>query len=371
MTTHDGAPLHAIRWTYSSRTGVTAEAVCLEPVDADCRLTGAGPECSCETWGRIERRDDGTIWHLIAELDSKSYIPQPDDWHQLKVMSDGDCNVCVFINESGMVEELTPEGEHVEFVLAETPFRPVWENDGCSWRPASAVGDARKRQAETPGLDVAGIRARAEACLNGFEAEVPASWYTQPDNVAAALRKEYGPGGIYDADAAFIVACSPAVAVALLAALDEAQAERDELMARLTGRERQHADRLAAEAAEGDTGICRTCARPITFTTVEEPGYNPRTGWSDGARRDALVCFKAVDYAHVPLVGRERGIWDAAVKAAGARAEAALAAVREAVEKIADVMDSEHDGHGPMDGYPECSGCVHADLRAALAGGQP
>ncbi len=117
----------------------------------------------------------------------------------------------------------------------------------------------------------------------------------------------------------------------LLAALESAQSDRDELRARLTEREREHADRLAEQATEGDTGICRTCTELITFTTVEEPGYLPRTGWSDGAHRDALVCFKAIGYRHVPLVGRERGIWDAATKAA----EGAFTRVR-------FVLDGEH-----------------------------
>ena len=122
---------HAIRWTYDGY--VKAEAICNAEPDADCRLTSASSECCCEFWGRIERRGDGTIWHLIAELDGKGYVPQPDDWHQLVPMDD--CNVCLFINESGCVDELTPDGEDVEFVIAETPIEPVWENDGCSWRP--------------------------------------------------------------------------------------------------------------------------------------------------------------------------------------------------------------------------------------------
>ncbi len=73
---------------------------------------------------------------------------------------------------------------------------------------------------------------------------------------------------------------------------------------------------LAREATIGDTGICRTCTTAITYETVEEHGYLPRTGWTDGARVDPLVCSKAIHFRHVPLVGRERAIWDAATKAA-------------------------------------------------------
>ena len=136
------------------------------------------------------------------------------------------------------------------------------------------------------------------------------------------------------ADAEFI-AHSRADIDWLLAEVERVTAERDELQARVTNRERQYADKLAEDATLGDVGVCRTCARSITFATVEEPGYEPRTGWSDGARTDALVCFKAVDYRHVPLVGRERGIWDAATKAA----EAALVVERAKVERVRALVD--------------------------------
>lgn len=94
------------------------------------------------------------------------------------------------------------------------------------------------------------------------------------------------------------------------------RAENAEQRARLQQREHQHAEDLARDATIGDSGVCRTCARAIVFETVEEPGYLPRTGWSDGSRVDALVCFKSSGYRHVPLVGRERGIWEAATAAA-------------------------------------------------------
>lgn len=60
------------------------------------------------------------------------------------------------------------------------------------------------------------------------------------------------------------------------------------------------ADNATPDPQIGDTGVCRTCRQPITFTTLHTPGFQPRTGWSDGAQRDALVCFRARDYAHVP-----------------------------------------------------------------------
>jgi hypothetical protein len=50
------------------------------------------------------------------------------------------------------------------------------------------------------------------------------------------------------------------------------------------------------------TATCRTCGQPITFETVdrEHEGRLPATGWSDGFRRDALVCFSAIHYEHIP-----------------------------------------------------------------------
>jgi len=59
----------------------------------------------------------------------------------------------------------------------------------------------------------------------------------------------------------------------------------------------------SGEPAIGTKGICRTCGLQITYDVVEEHGYLPRTGWSDGAHVDALICFKAVHYRHVPPSG--------------------------------------------------------------------
>lgn len=61
--------------------------------------------------------------------------------------------------------------------------------------------------------------------------------------------------------------------------------------------------------------LCRTCLRPITYETRVEPGYEPRTGWYDDARVDALVCFKSIDYNHVPLTDREWAYYLAGVAA--------------------------------------------------------
>lgn len=93
--------------------------------------------------------------------------------------------------------------------------------------------------------------------------------------------------------------------------------DNDRLVATLTNRERDRADRLAEEAELGDVGVCRTCVQPIWFEEGEV-GHLKRVGWSDRIKQggDSLVCFRAIHYRHAPMVDRERAIWDAATKAA-------------------------------------------------------
>lgn len=119
---------HVMRWTYDDGR-VSAEAVCNMPPGSDCRLTSVS--CECEQWGEIQRRDDGTIWHHILDY-GDSIEPV---WHEVKPQDD--CNICLFINESGCAEELTARG--TEFVIADTPIRPVWQFDGCDWEPTDTT----------------------------------------------------------------------------------------------------------------------------------------------------------------------------------------------------------------------------------------
>lgn len=114
---------HVIRWTFD-RGGIDVEAICKAPEGADCRL--AGP-CECEQWGEILRRDDGTIWHKIVDY-GDSYEPV---WHEVKPQDD--CNVCLFINESGWPQELG----RGTFTIAETPIEPIYVDGGCDWEVAS------------------------------------------------------------------------------------------------------------------------------------------------------------------------------------------------------------------------------------------
>lgn len=116
---------HIIRWEFDDGW-VDAKAVCLAAPDADCHLTSV--TCECERWGEIDRRDDGTIWHKIVDY-GDSYEPV---WHEVKVADY--CNVCLFINETGCVDELAVKG--TSFVIGEHPINPVWIDDGCDWELA-------------------------------------------------------------------------------------------------------------------------------------------------------------------------------------------------------------------------------------------
>lgn len=70
----------------------------------------------------------------------------------------------------------------------------------------------------------------------------------------------------------------------------------------------------AENAVLNGKGICRTCIRPIW----NEGGYinkvKKANGWSDRIEDggDSLVCFKARNYRHLPLEGREASIYDQA-----------------------------------------------------------
>jgi hypothetical protein len=71
----------------------------------------------------------------------------------------------------------------------------------------------------------------------------------------------------------------------------------------------------AEDAEERGAGICRTCLAPIWFEKGEIGGRSrTEPDWSDRIKRggDSLVCFKAVEYRHVPLNAREAAIYDRA-----------------------------------------------------------
>jgi hypothetical protein len=68
----------------------------------------------------------------------------------------------------------------------------------------------------------------------------------------------------------------------------------------------------AQGAEQRGEGICRTCLAPIWNEGGTVRGKKRAEGWSDRIERggDSLVCFKAIEYRHVPLTGREACIYD-------------------------------------------------------------
>jgi hypothetical protein len=78
----------------------------------------------------------------------------------------------------------------------------------------------------------------------------------------------------------------------------------------------------AANAEERGEGICRTCLAPIWNEGGTVNNAKRAEGWSDRIERggDSLVCFKAIEYRHIPLAGREAVIYDRAY-ATGAGAQ--------------------------------------------------
>lgn len=80
----------------------------------------------------------------------------------------------------------------------------------------------------------------------------------------------------------------------------------------------------AQDAAERGEGICRTCLEPIWNEGGTIGRRHESEGWSDRIERggDSIVCFRAVDYRHVPLTGREACIYDSAFARGASSGEA-------------------------------------------------
>ena len=112
---------HEIVWEFD-RDCTIARAVCHEPPGADCRLAGT-PGCECESLA-IERDPDGTPYHLVeAWGENVRHEMGPVDY----------CNVCEWLNESGVIDEL---GESDRFEIGRTRIEPVWTGDGYDWKRA-------------------------------------------------------------------------------------------------------------------------------------------------------------------------------------------------------------------------------------------
>lgn len=113
---------HVLVWEFELDSA-SVTAVCNEAPDADCRLHCNG---ECETFSEIVRHQDVTLDGKVA-----NWITHDDCQG---VMQPGECNVCLFLNESDCIEEST-DG-HPRFEIGRVAIEPVWEGDYYNWRPA-------------------------------------------------------------------------------------------------------------------------------------------------------------------------------------------------------------------------------------------
>lgn len=105
------------------RDGVTAEMTCNAPVGADCRLIGP-PGCTCESWTIERAHDAAEPFHRVDTIGGAEIL----HW---MVDGGGECNVCTWINESGIPMELN--GGRESFILAAVPVTPDWTGEDYGW----------------------------------------------------------------------------------------------------------------------------------------------------------------------------------------------------------------------------------------------
>ena len=115
-------PDHRIELRFD-QDSVHLEAVCHAREDADCRLVG--PEgCTCTSYA-IERADERSRpYHRVDTVGGAEIL------HWMK--DGGECNVCLWLNESGDVAELNAERE--QFLIAAMPVEPIWDGDHYKWK---------------------------------------------------------------------------------------------------------------------------------------------------------------------------------------------------------------------------------------------
>lgn len=110
---------HEIVWTFDSPM-VRAGARCNASPDAPCRMM---PRCNCEEWAE-ERLDEQGFYHTTGE-DGNFEVHRHD--------KPGDCNICLWLNESDVLEC----GSFSSILeLAVTPINPIWVSPGYDWEPA-------------------------------------------------------------------------------------------------------------------------------------------------------------------------------------------------------------------------------------------
>lgn len=112
------------------------KVVCNEQAGAPCRLTC---DHGCEEWYGPLLDQQGDKWHPVFEDANPAFVGNSDSWHRMNDY--GDCNVELFINESGMVTELATDG-HPSFIAARVPIVEEWDGDGYLWRVKERAEEA-------------------------------------------------------------------------------------------------------------------------------------------------------------------------------------------------------------------------------------
>lgn len=110
---------HHIDWRIDDRY-ITGTVVCDEPADADCRN-----QCECEEYSICDT-DRWCPAHLTV-------FRHCTEGHVRTPMPDGECNICLFMNEDrdGLIE-LHRGRDHA---LTADPIALAWQgdDDGYSW----------------------------------------------------------------------------------------------------------------------------------------------------------------------------------------------------------------------------------------------
>ena len=121
---------HELVWTHESDS-VTIEAACNAKPDADCRLEPSPDSgCECESFD-FERDERGAFHTVIAYDDGDNEVEVRHD-----MQSGGDCNVCLFLNESDCIEE--SDDSRSTFEIGRKAIDPVWQGDGFDWKPVGS-----------------------------------------------------------------------------------------------------------------------------------------------------------------------------------------------------------------------------------------
>lgn len=160
---------HEVVWTIDGGR-IRGEAVCNLPPGSNCRLTCAE---GCESYN-YERDERGRPFHRLGVLDEDGA-----EWHPLVPMTDDECNVALFLNESDQdIDELCdtsgPE-------IARTPIKPIWNGDHYTYEVTEPVTGA----APEPDLVDVGealkvaLRAGAVVHVHHHDIERHAEWFNE------------------------------------------------------------------------------------------------------------------------------------------------------------------------------------------------